>query len=158
MHIAVECHKWESRCFCRFVGRTARSFNKLPHEMIQGTPKIMDSVTNNERDRVWNGLNFDYVERCVIDGGHGVRLGPKSVWLILDENLDSCIKVTDVLFGAFNFEANATDAVGSHANLSLALWPRFTAHKLPRGVTKSSTLHSRSVTPAAMAGLLRSVR
>jgi hypothetical protein len=108
-----------------FVGRTAPSFNKLPHEMIQGTPKIMDSVANNERDSVWDGLDLSDVKRRVLNCGYRVRLGPKSVRLILDENLDNCIKVTDELFGPFNFEANATDSVGSHANLSLALWPRF---------------------------------
>jgi hypothetical protein len=100
-----------------FVGRTAPSFHKLPHEMIQGTPKIMDSVANNERDSVWDGLDLSDVKRRVLNCGYRVRLGPKSVRLILDENLDNCIKVTDVLFGPFNFEANATDPVGSHANL-----------------------------------------
>lgn len=94
-----------------FVGSTAVSLDKLPHQVIKSTPKIVDSISKDERDFVGNGFDFSDIKRRVLNLRYSVRLGSNSIGLILKEPVDSSIQFTDVLFGPFNFQSDSVNAL-----------------------------------------------
>jgi hypothetical protein len=85
-------------------------FNELPCEMIKSASEIMDSVSDEQRDSIGNGFDLGDIERSVLNLRYAVRLGSKSIGLFLKESLDGEIKITDVLFGPFNFQSDSVDA------------------------------------------------
>jgi hypothetical protein len=92
------------------VWNTATSPDKLPHEVVQGTSQVVDSIAEDQGNFVRDGIDVRDVKRRVLNRGYRVPLGPKFVRLIQDECLDSSIKIADVLFGPFNFQSDSVDA------------------------------------------------
>jgi len=88
----------------------ATQLDKLPSEMVKGTPQIVDCVSEYERNVVRDGLDLGYIKRRVLKRGYRVRLGTDSVRFIREESLDCRIEITDVLFGPFNFQSDSVSA------------------------------------------------
>ena len=81
----------------------AASLNELPRKMIQRTSKIVDCVSGNEREIVWDGIDSNDKESCVLDFGYSVRLSADSIGFRFPEILNPTVQVFDVLFGPFDF-------------------------------------------------------
>jgi hypothetical protein len=84
------------------VRNDSASLHELPNKMIQGTPRVMDSIANSERNVVGN--RTDIINAQAYLSGIGIILGDKCIKGIgVAERLNSEIQIVDVLFGPFNF-------------------------------------------------------
>src|SRR5439155_516378 len=85
------------------VGVGARNHQgQLSGEMIQRTPKVMNSVSGHEREAFRHRTNLGDV--IVQSARFQIALGADFVGVGLSEGSDLSMKVDDVLFGPFNFE------------------------------------------------------
>ena len=73
--------------------------DKLPSSMIQRRPQIVDGVTQNQRQRFWQGGVKDDFES---DWAVFVGVDVNSVTVRLGKRLESRLKVLDVLIGPFD--------------------------------------------------------
>jgi hypothetical protein len=84
----------------------ASDFNELPDQMVQTTVQIMDAVPcdqRKDRGRVCNNTNpVDGIPRL------RVLIGDQSIRVCLAEGLGFPFKISDVLFGPFDFRPDAT--------------------------------------------------
>ena len=81
--------------------------------MIYDASEVVNRVASDTRDTVGNGISSGYV----IDQLSGLRiaLGSDFVWLGIKKGFQSSVKVTDVLFGPFNFYLDERNPfIGSH--------------------------------------------
>lgn len=100
-----------NRKICVSVGSPAANFDKLPDDMVKCAPKIVDSISDDEREMLGNGFDGSDVKSCVMNGRYMVRLGPESIRITSNELLNSNIQATDVLFGPFNFQSDSVTAL-----------------------------------------------
>ncbi len=83
------------------AGRGVPNANQMVGQMVEGTPEIMNRISDNERERVGNISStteivdaFSRLQIVLMEKGIGV-FGQKGIPLGLH--------ITDVLFGPFNF-------------------------------------------------------
>jgi hypothetical protein len=81
----------------------ASDFNQLPNEMVKGTSEIVNNVSGNKSEFNGRGLNIsDAIDRLsrlrIVHGFDAIRIA-------IQELLPSDFKITDLLFGPFNFYA-----------------------------------------------------
>jgi hypothetical protein len=93
------------------VGRSATGFDELPGEMIQRGSQIMDCVSNDETDFIWDGINGFDVEGCVLNLGYCVRPSSNCIGLRVAKKPNPLVQIEDVLLGPLNFKPNSVNAV-----------------------------------------------
>lgn len=86
------------------IGRSAADENELISQVVKGAPDIMECVSSDNRQ---SHGDFTHADK-IIDQLSCLRvaLGSDYVWVGHKERPDFCLKITDVLFGPFDFYAD----------------------------------------------------
>jgi hypothetical protein len=93
----------------KLAGSAAIGQNEMIGKVIQGTTKIEEDISSDDREG----------GRCLTDAGEvkdspvfkiRVGLGSDFIWVGIQKTSDFNLKITDVLFGPFNFYANKPES------------------------------------------------
>ena len=91
-----------------FVRSSTASFDQLPNKMVEGTPEIVNGISDHQVDFVGDGLNTADIKSYMLN--LSFRLDSKRIRLRVAEHANPAIQITDVLFGPFNFESYPVDS------------------------------------------------
>lgn len=93
----------------------ASDFNQLPSEMFKSASEVMNNVSGNESDFSRRRLDVSHAIDCL--SRLRIELGFDSIRFAVKETLPNDFKLTDVLFGPFNFYADERESfVGCHGS------------------------------------------